>query len=53
MNDCEALEKGHTFFELIKSKKLALQLSADYDEFLRENHHENEEYIRQFIKNIK
>ena len=36
MEDYEKMEKGVSFYELIKAKKLALQLSSKYDNFIKE-----------------
>ena len=50
LDDYEKMEKGISFFELVKSKKLALQLSSDYDYFIREYHHEGADSIKQKIQ---
>lgn len=52
LDDYEKLEKGISFYELVKSKKLALQLSSDYDNFIREYHHEGVDSIKKKIQNL-
>lgn len=42
-----------TFFELIKSKKLELQLASNYDNFLRDYHHVSENAIKEIIQTIQ
>lgn len=44
------LLEGRTFFELIKAKKLELQLASNYQNFLRDNMHESTEEINKSIQ---
>ncbi len=52
LDDYEKIEKGISFYELVKSKKLALQLSSDYDNFIKEYHHEGVDSIKQIIQTL-
>ncbi len=52
MEDYEKMEKGVSFYELIKAKKLALQLSSKYDNFIKEYHHEGTEAIKQKVQTL-
>ena len=49
MDDYEELLSGVTFFELVKAKKLELQLASNYNTFLRDNKHEAEDQIKQIL----
>lgn len=49
MEDYEKLLEGVTFFELIKAKKLELQLASDYTVFIKENRHEAEDEIKNIL----
>lgn len=53
LDDYEKLKNGYSFFELIKSKKMALHLSANYDNFLKEYHHDGIDPIKQKIQLLK
>lgn len=50
LDDYEKLENGVSFYELVKSKKLALRLSSDYDNFIKEYHHEGFDSIKQKVQ---
>ena len=52
LDDYEKLEKGISFYEIVKSKKLALQLSSNYDNFIREYYHEGVDSIKKKIQNL-
>lgn len=52
IDDYEKLESGISFYELIKSKKLALQLSSEYNSFIREYHHEAIGFIKEKIQQM-
>jgi hypothetical protein len=52
LEDYEKLLNGTTFFDLIKAKKLEMQLAADYDSFIHDNHHEAENEITDILKNM-
>lgn len=43
---------GVTFFKLIKAKKLELQLASDYNKFIMNYKHENEDKVREIIVEI-
>lgn len=49
MEDYEKMLEGKTFFELVKAKKLAMQLASDYTTFLKENKHEAEDQIKSIL----
>ncbi len=49
MEDYEKMLEGITFFELVKAKKMAMQLASDYTTFLAENKHEAEEQIKSIL----
>lgn len=51
--DYDELFKGTTFFELIKAKKLELQLASGYDKFIMDNKHSAEEEIKTIITSIE
>lgn len=53
LEDYEKLLQGTTFFELVKAKKLEMQLASDYHNFLKENQHEAENKIKEIITEIK
>ena len=44
-SDYEKMLEGVNFFELVKAKKLEMQLAANYTTFLKDNKHEAEEQI--------
>lgn len=48
--DYRKLLEGHTFFELIRAKKLELQMASNYQNFLQENTHENLNEIKSIIQ---
>lgn len=48
--DYHKLLEGQTFFELIKAKKLELQMASNYQNFLQENAHENLDEIKSVIQ---
>lgn len=52
LEDYEELLNGKTFFEIIKAKKTALQISSDYHTFLKDNVHESEPQVKQIIHEI-
>lgn len=53
LEDYEKLEKGTSFFDIIKSKKLALQVSSNYNNFISDNNHENSALIKEKIKSLQ
>lgn len=52
LEDYEKIEQGASFFDLIKAKKIALRLSSEYDNFLRDYQHDNLDSIKQIIQSI-
>ena len=44
---------GTTFFDLVKAKKLELQLASDYRKFIMDNKHEAEEQIQTILEEYK
>ena len=52
LEDYEKLKDGISFFDLIKSKKIALQLSSNYDNFLQEHSHDGVNSIKQKIQSL-
>lgn len=52
LEDYEKLKDGISFFDLIKSKKIALQLSSNYDNFLQEYSHDGVNSIKQKIQSL-
>ena len=52
LDDYEKIGNGVSFYELIKSKKLALRLASDYDNFIKEYHHEGIESIKEKIQTL-
>lgn len=52
LDDYEKLKEGDSFFELIKAKKIALRISSNYGNFIKEYHHEGEELIKQKIQTL-
>lgn len=52
LDDYEKLKDGVSFFELIKSKKIALHLSSNYDNFLQEYHHDGIDSVKQKIQSL-
>ena len=49
MEDYEKMLNGKTFFDLIKAKKLEMQLASDYMTFIEDNRHEAEEEIKDIL----
>ena len=49
LEDYEKMLEGMTFFELVKAKKMAMQLAADYTTFLTDNKHEAEAQIKSIL----
>lgn len=52
LEDYEKLLQGTTFFELVKAKKLEMQLASDYHNFIKDNQHEAENKIKEIITEI-
>ncbi len=52
LDDYEKLKDGISFFEIIKSKKMALRMSSNYENFIEEYHHDGSEYIKQKIQKL-
>lgn len=52
LDDYEKLKDGISFFDIIKSKKIALQISAGYENFIEEYHHDGIESIKQKIQSL-
>lgn len=52
LDDYEKLEQGISFYDLVRSKKLALQLSSDYDNFIGEYHHEGIDSIKKKLQTL-
>ena len=52
LDDYEKLKDGISFFESIKSKKMALRMSSNYENFIEEDHHDGSEYINQKIQKL-
>lgn len=50
--DYHLMLEGRTFFDLIKAKKLELQIASKYQNFLKDNVHENEEEIGKSIRKL-
>lgn len=50
IDDYRLLLEGYTFFDLIKAKKLELQVASNYQNFLQENMHDNIEEIKSIIQ---
>lgn len=40
---------GYTFFDIVKAKKLEMQLASDYTTFLKDNKHQAEEQIKSIL----
>lgn len=49
LEDYDKMLEGVTFFELIKAKKMELQLAADYTTFINDNKHEATAEIKQIV----
>ena len=52
LDDYEKIKDGVSFFDLIKSKKIALQLSSNYDTFLQEYHHDGIDSVKEVIQSL-
>lgn len=52
LDDYEKLEEGISFYELVKSKKIALRLSSNYDNFIKEYHHDGAESVKHKIQTL-
>lgn len=50
--DYDKLLEGVTFFELVKAKKLEIQLASSYETFITDNRHEAEEEIKAIVSSI-
>ena len=53
LEDYEKLGQGIPFFEIIKSKKMALRLSSNYDSFLKEYSHDALNSVKKRIENFE
>lgn len=53
LEDYEKLLQGQTFFELIKAKKLEMQIASDYNNFINENKHSAEDEIKKIVRDRK
>ena len=53
LDDYYRLLNGETFYEIIKAKKISLQLSSNYTNFLNNNKHEAEDEIKNIIEQIQ
>lgn len=53
MDDYEKMLDGTTFFELVKAKKMEMQLASDYKKFLVNNKHKAEEQIQTILKECR
>lgn len=52
LEDYRKIAQGESFFDMIKAKKVALGLSSEYTNFLRDYHHDNTDLIRKMLHNI-
>lgn len=53
LEDYEKLLQGQTFFELIRAKKLEMQIASDYNNFINENKHSAEDEIKKIVRDRK
>ena len=53
MEGYEKMLEGTTFFDLVKAKKLEIQLASDYTAFLVDNKHEAEEQVKTILSECK
>ena len=53
LEDYEKMLEGTTFFDLIKAKKMEMQLASDYTRFITDNKHEAEEEIKTILTDYK
>lgn len=49
-DDYHLLLEGHTFYELIRAKKLEVQMASNYHNFLQENAHEKLDEIKSIMQ---
>lgn len=49
IEDYEKMLDGTTFFDLVKAKKLEMQLASDYTNFITDNKHEAEDQIKAIL----
>lgn len=49
IEDYEKMLDGITFFDIVKAKKMEVQLASDYTTFLKDNKHEAEEQIKKIL----
>lgn len=52
-SDYQKLLDGTSFFEIVKAKKLELQLAADYNQFIKDNRHEAEDELKNVLAAIQ
>lgn len=52
LEDYKKMLSGVTFFELIKAKKLELQLASDYNKFIMKYKHESEGKVKEILAEI-
>lgn len=52
LEDYEKLLQGKTFFELIKAKKLEMQMASDYNNFIKDNKHIAEDEVKRIVGEI-
>lgn len=52
LEDYKKLLDGVTFFELVEAKKLEMQLASNYNNFIKDNQHENSEEIKRIVAEI-
>ena len=53
LDDYEQLLEGTTFFELIRAKKIEMQIASNYLNFIKDNKHEAQEQIQKILKEYK
>lgn len=53
LEDYEELLQGKTFFELIKAKKMEMQMASDYNNFIKDNKHSAEDEVKKVIGEIE
>lgn len=53
MEDYEKMLDGTTFFDIVRAKKMEMQLASDYTRFLTDNKHEAEEQIKTILVDCK
>ncbi len=52
LEDYEKLLQGKTFFELIKAKKLEMQMASDYNNFIKDHKHSAEDEVKKIVGEI-